>query len=290
MKHKTFVIVPLCLAWCVLLPATIGAQPQVEETSAYMWITANGGLIQGPVTEPGKEGSIQLLAYDHTIERPYDPETGLPTGVPIHHPICIKKQVDQTSPLLYLTLADNQDVDLLVRFYRVDGVGQDVNVYTIETSNGRTVNVQESMPDLVDPFNTDPGFFDACAFVYGTIRWTWEEGGVIYQMNWSSTDEALQGSGLSDDGLALMPPWPNPAHGDVNLRLALPMGTDAKLQIFDLAGRKIRELHDGELKSWAQEFAWDGRNQREERVSRGVYLVHLSWDGGTATKRVTWLR
>jgi len=290
MKHRTFVAIALCLAWCVVLPAAVGAQPEIDETSAYMWVTANGSLIQGPVTEPGKEGSIQLIGYDHMIERPYDPETGLPTGFPIHHPVWIKKQVDQTSPLLYLTLADNQDVDLLIRFYQLNGAGQEVNVYTIQTIEGRTVNVQEFMPDQVDPFNTTDGFHDACAFVYGTIRWTWEEGGVTYQMNWHSTGEVLEQLGSSDNSLALMPPWPNPAHGKTNLKLALPMGTEAKLQIFDLAGRKIRELHDGELKSWRQEFVWDGRNQRNEEVTRGVYQVRLSWKGGTATKSLIWLR
>lgn len=290
MRISYLIAVFMSLAWIGGSPDLLAAQPDVMPTTAYMWITADGNPIDGPVTEPGLEGSIQLLAFDHLIERLYDPYSGMPTGDPIHSPIWIKKQVDRASPLLYESLDNLRSVELLIHFFQLDEGGQPVHVYTIETREGHTISIHESMLDQADPTNERLGFYDVCGFVYQQITWVWEPEGIEHQMFWGNINQDIANPAASDDDLALMPPWPNPATGAANLRLALPMNTDAELQVFDLAGRRIRELHSGELSSWVQDFVWDGRNQQGKEVAHGVYLVRLSWNGGVATKRVTWMR
>lgn len=279
----------LLLAGIFCSSSQIMAQTHPTPTTAYMWIMADGNPIEGPVEEPGLEGSIELLAFDHLIERPYDPDTGEPTGLLNHSPIWIKKQVDRASPLLFRALSDLQRIDLRIWFFQPDQTGTPIHIYTIETEQGHLISIQESMPDQSDPGNEHLGFYDVCGFVYYRILWVWEPDGIEYQMEWHGTNQSIANP-AADEDLALMPPWPNPATGEANLRLALPMNTEADLQVFDLSGRRIRGLHSGPLTSWMQDFTWDGRNQRGEEVARGVYLIRLSWDGGIATKRVTWIR
>jgi len=70
--------------------------------------------------------------------------------------------------------------------------------------------------------------------------------------------------------------YPNPATDHVQLKLADETGA-ALLRIFDLTGRKVREI------------SWDHPNLMMVDVSslpEGVYLMHLLWEGDQATAKV----
>jgi flagellar hook assembly protein FlgD len=48
-----------------------------------------------------------------------------------------------------------------------------------------------------------------------------------------------------------------------------------RLDIFDVAGRLVRQLVGGELPPGDHEAAWDGRDGRGARLASGIYLVRL---------------
>jgi hypothetical protein len=62
---------------------------------------------------------------------------------------------------------------------------------------------------------------------------------------------------------------------------------DAKIDIYDLQGRRVRELWNGPVP--ARAISWDGRNDHGEKVASGVYLARLRWGGRTQTRRIAWL-
>lgn len=44
---------------------------------AYMWIKDDGGAdIKGSVTVQGREGSVEIVAFDHGVNIPTDSNTG----------------------------------------------------------------------------------------------------------------------------------------------------------------------------------------------------------------------
>lgn len=77
-------------------------------------------------------------------------------------------------------------------------------------------------------------------------------------------------------------PFPNPATGAVTVAFSLPSAADARLDVFDVLGRRVATLADGTLAAGRHRatFSPDG-------LPAGVYVVRLAADGRVATARVT---
>jgi hypothetical protein len=70
---------------------------------------------------------------------------------------------------------------------------------------------------------------------------------------------------------------PNPFNPKTCLRVDLVRpAAQASLRIYDLQGRRVRELHVGPLPSGPSEFWWDGRAEGGARVAGGVYIARLA--------------
>jgi flagellar hook assembly protein FlgD len=50
----------------------------------------------------------------------------------------------------------------------------------------------------------------------------------------------------------------------------------SRLEVFDLAGRRVRVLVDQELPAGASVIPWDGREDNGTAVRRGVYFARLT--------------
>lgn len=77
--------------------------------------------------------------------------------------------------------------------------------------------------------------------------------------------------------LALAPAAPNPAPGHVRFEFSLAEASPARLAIYDVAGREVAVLADGEFAAGAQSRSWDGGDTAGlffvELRTRGVRLV-----------------
>ena len=75
--------------------------------------------------------------------------------------------------------------------------------------------------------------------------------------------------------------YPNPfKDGDrVAFQLSMPKAATIKIQVFDLLGRPIRVLHDGEHPEGNYDVWWDGLDESQSTVPPGVYLCVLFSDG-----------
>jgi len=54
--------------------------------------------------------------------------------------------------------------------------------------------------------------------------------------------------------------------------------------IYDVAGRRIRSLLEGEMNPGRYQITWDGRNDAGARVASGMYFFELRTAGRTYTK------
>jgi hypothetical protein len=79
---------------------------------------------------------------------------------------------------------------------------------------------------------------------------------------------------------------PNPFRGSANIEFALPGSGPVELTVFDVAGRRIRELlTEGAPRSAGRHtIAWDGRDERGQPVADGVYFVRLRTPQGNLTR------
>ena len=84
--------------------------------------------------------------------------------------------------------------------------------------------------------------------------------------------------------------YPNPFNPTVSIVFTLARGADARLDVFDAAGRLVRRLVAGRMTAGTHRLSWDGRDARNEAVSTGVYFLRLTADDIAETKKIVLIR
>lgn len=90
------------------------------------------------------------------------------------------------------------------------------------------------------------------------------------------------------DGI-LLGAQPNPFNPNLTVWFTAEAGGRASIEVYDLQGRRVRDLWRGDLVAGHRRSAiWDGRNESGSKVASGTYLVKLRTDSGaTATRKVS---
>jgi flagellar hook assembly protein FlgD len=69
--------------------------------------------------------------------------------------------------------------------------------------------------------------------------------------------------------------------GPATVRLGIAQSGRVQVNIYDVAGRKIRTLADRFFPAGELELRWDGSDDAGNKVGRGVYFVRSSVQKGT---------
>jgi len=90
----------------------------------------------------------------------------------------------------------------------------------------------------------------------------------------------------------VLPPHPNPFNPATTLRLYVAPGLAARLDVtvYDLRGRRVRELHAGEAPVGWLDLTWDGRDDNGRGQSSGVYFVRARQASETKTYKMTLIK
>jgi flagellar hook assembly protein FlgD len=86
------------------------------------------------------------------------------------------------------------------------------------------------------------------------------------------------------------PPGPNPAGLTGVVSFSLPLPTDARVEIFDIAGRRVARLLDGPRSAGTHTVEWDLTDDSGRAVASGVYLWRIEAGGSVLTARQVVLR
>ncbi len=90
----------------------------------------------------------------------------------------------------------------------------------------------------------------------------------------------------SAERLSLLQNAPNPFQSTTSVRFALPSSGPVDLTIYDVAGRRVRDLVDAPMDKGPHAVSWDGRDSQGRRVASGVYLVRLTAGGETVSREM----
>ncbi len=83
---------------------------------------------------------------------------------------------------------------------------------------------------------------------------------------------------------------PNPGNPRTVVAFSLATGGHVRLEILDLAGRRVRALLDTDLPVGEHTVTWDGRDQAGRNAASGTYVVRLSAGGSSRQELVTLVR
>jgi FlgD Ig-like domain/PQQ-like domain len=80
--------------------------------------------------------------------------------------------------------------------------------------------------------------------------------------------------------------WPNPFNPRINLSFDLPQAAHARLAVFDLRGRQVTTLVNGNLDEGTHTTSWDGRDHQGRAVPAGVYLAIMESGEVRSTRKI----
>jgi hypothetical protein len=166
------------------------------------------------------------------------------------------------------------------------------------TSRILTVTGHEETSGL-GTLTIDPGALGEPVAVSGAADWTWAAGtltlsgfsgtGSVIQVAWAPTalpEPAGRGAG----DLWLGPGRPNPFEAGTLAEYVLPGEGPVRLEIFDVAGRRIRVLKTGVRREGRHRVAWDGLDEAGETAASGIYWLRLSFHGDDRVRKVVKIR
>ncbi len=104
-------------------------------------------------------------------------------------------------------------------------------------------------------------------------------------INFSTINAAVFSDPGMEDQLALLPNYPNPFNPATAIRFNLPADARVKLQVYDMLGRIVATLVDGNLTSGYHEVNFDAKD-----LSSGMYLYRLETPTGIQVRPMTLLK
>ena len=84
--------------------------------------------------------------------------------------------------------------------------------------------------------------------------------------------------------------FPNPFRDRTNIIYHIDQNTSARIEIYDLVGRKIRTLVNRLHDMGTHSVIWDGQNDASQAVANGVYFYKLHTEHGVMTKKMMVLK
>ncbi len=132
------------------------------------------------------------------------------------------------------------------------------------------------------------------------LRWTMGTTDSSWRYcGWNIDDIEIWGVEESTSGVADGPDvprllmsanYPNPFSPSTSVRFVIPVTTHVDLAVYDVAGRLVRRLVDGELSGGEHAVLWDGKDAAGVDAASGVYFCKLSALATVQTGRMALVR
>ncbi|MCK5520715.1 MAG: T9SS type A sorting domain-containing protein [Candidatus Marinimicrobia bacterium] len=80
--------------------------------------------------------------------------------------------------------------------------------------------------------------------------------------------------------------YPNPFNPSTTITFSIPESDKVEVLIYDVAGKLIKKLYEGTLSAGYHDFLWNAENDIEEKVSSGIYLYSVNYQGHTISRKM----
>ena len=91
-------------------------------------------------------------------------------------------------------------------------------------------------------------------------------------------------------GVVLEKNRPNPFNPATAIRYATPARGRVELSVYDIAGRRVATLVDGEVDGGHHDAIWDGTSDSGENVASGIYFCRMQAGEYAETIKMSFLR
>jgi len=84
--------------------------------------------------------------------------------------------------------------------------------------------------------------------------------------------------------------FPNPCYEIVDIRYIISQPGNVSLKIYNVSGELVRDLVNGISQTGKYNVRWDGKNERGERVSPGIYFYRLQNEKESIRRKIVLLK
>ena len=84
--------------------------------------------------------------------------------------------------------------------------------------------------------------------------------------------------------------YPNPFTGETVIQFQIPEHAKVIIRVYDVQGRRVVTLTDGEWGPGLHTLVWDGRSHRGHEVASGFYFYRMQTGAFQVTKRMVLMR
>jgi hypothetical protein len=125
------------------------------------------------------------------------------------------------------------------------------------------------------------GFIDAGPYFIMGGFWSSE-----FDARFSRNRDEVLVSSLKPGAFRLHRNYPNPFRQRTRIAYDLPVRSRVGLSIYDVNGRRVRELADCRQDAGRYSLSWDGRDQTGRTCPSGVYLCSLKTEDHDAVEKI----
>ena len=84
--------------------------------------------------------------------------------------------------------------------------------------------------------------------------------------------------------------YPNPFNPSTKFKISVPEKSSIEVTVFDISGRRIKTLYNGEAEQGSYFISWDGRDESGKKVPSGVYIYNMKTAQFQQSKRMFMLK
>lgn len=156
-------------------------------TPGYMWMKNDSGSdVKGSVTAGGREGSVEVLEFQHEVRIPTDADTGALTGTRKHESIRLVKAFDASSPYLYKAVCAGQTFkEVLIKWYQISAAGEETEYFYHKLEGVKVTSVRPIVYNVKDPTKEKYAHLEEIQLRYEKITWTYAEGNLEASDSWT---------------------------------------------------------------------------------------------------------
>jgi len=85
-------------------------------------------------------------------------------------------------------------------------------------------------------------------------------------------------------------PYPNPFKNDISFLITILQETFMRITVYDLMGREIRTIYNGQITSGSYKYKWDSKNNFGIDNSSGTYFIKISDGQNEEWKMITLIK
>lgn len=191
---------------------------------------------------------------------------------------------DNSTPVLF-DFDDDDDLDLFsgnrlgyIYIWRNDGNNLSP-IWNLQTDKFLNQDFGgQSMVSFID-INNDSD----TDLVFGNVK-----GGLYFYNN--LTVSGISGEVIPPEEFEILQAYPNPFNPATKIIFRSKRSTKLVLSVYNILGKKVRELYSDDVNIGTNEFLWNGKDENGKQLPSGVYLIYAETPSRNTTIKVNLIK